>query len=164
MLVYIDETGIQTQMYRQLHVVNEENGSIFVSAASVMIELRWLRHNVKVLCLLRTPTAERWKLLYSKSGLKMNCWTVYQEGTSSSWTTRHFIKKRFYRTLRENTRRNWFFCRRIHRNTILLSTRGALWSERLLAVFIYMIPFHRLWMPFYKAISYICMFSIHLEP
>ena len=39
--------------------VNAENGSIFVSAASVMLELDWLRHNVKVRCLLRTPTTER---------------------------------------------------------------------------------------------------------
>ena len=39
--------------------VSEENGAIFVSAASVMLELDWLQHNVKALCLLRTPTAER---------------------------------------------------------------------------------------------------------
>ena len=39
--------------------VNAENGSIFVSAASVMLELGWLRHYVKALCLRRTPTAER---------------------------------------------------------------------------------------------------------
>ena len=51
-------------------------------------------------------------------------------------------------TLQGNTRRNWFSCRRISRNTILLSTRGALWSEKLLAVFISITPFHRLWMPF----------------
>ena len=39
--------------------VSAENGSIFVSAASVIGELGWLRHNVKALCLLRTPAAER---------------------------------------------------------------------------------------------------------
>ena len=39
--------------------VNAENGSIFVSAASVMLELGLLRRNVRALCLLRTPTAER---------------------------------------------------------------------------------------------------------
>ena len=42
-----------------MHAVNAENGSIFVSAASVMLELGLLRRNVKALCLLRTPTAER---------------------------------------------------------------------------------------------------------
>ena len=42
-----------------MRAVNEANGSIFVSAASAMLELDWLRHNEKVLCLLRTPTAER---------------------------------------------------------------------------------------------------------
>lgn len=42
-----------------MHAVNEENGSTFALAASVMLELGLLRHNVKVLCLLRTPTAER---------------------------------------------------------------------------------------------------------
>ena len=42
-----------------MHAVNAENGSIFVSAASVMLELGWLRHNVKEPCLRRTPTAER---------------------------------------------------------------------------------------------------------
>ena len=42
-----------------MHAVNEENGSIFVSAASVMLELGLLRRNVRALCLLRTPTAER---------------------------------------------------------------------------------------------------------
>ena len=42
-----------------MHAVNAENGSIFVSAASVMLELGLLRRNVRALCLLRTPTAER---------------------------------------------------------------------------------------------------------
>ena len=42
-----------------MHAVNEENESIFVSAASTMLESGLLQHNVKVLCLLRTPTAER---------------------------------------------------------------------------------------------------------
>ncbi len=41
-----------------------------------------------------------------------------------------------------------FFCRRIHLNIILLNTHGEFWSEKLLAAFIYMPPFHRLWMPF----------------
>ena len=42
-----------------MHAVNEENGLIFVSAASVMLELGLLRRYVKTLCLFRTPTAER---------------------------------------------------------------------------------------------------------
>ena len=42
-----------------MRAVNEENGSIFVSAASIMLELGLLRHNVRARCLLRTPTAER---------------------------------------------------------------------------------------------------------
>ena len=42
-----------------MHAVNEENVSIFALAASVMLELGWLQHNVKALCLLRSPTAER---------------------------------------------------------------------------------------------------------
>ena len=42
-----------------MHTVNAENGSIFVSAASVMLELGWLRRNVRARCLLRAPTAER---------------------------------------------------------------------------------------------------------
>ena len=41
-----------------MHTVNAENGSIFVSAASIMLELGLLRHNVRARCLLRTPTAE----------------------------------------------------------------------------------------------------------
>ena len=41
-----------------MHAVNEENGAIFVSAASIMLELGLLRHNVRARCLLRTPTAE----------------------------------------------------------------------------------------------------------
>ena len=47
--------------YRRKCIANmhAENGSIFVSAASVMLELGWLQHNVKALCLRRTPTAER---------------------------------------------------------------------------------------------------------
>ena len=42
-----------------MRAVTEENGSIFASAASAMLESGLLRHNVKALCLLRTPTAER---------------------------------------------------------------------------------------------------------
>ena len=42
-----------------MHTVNEENESTSASAASAMLELGWLRHNVKARCLLRTPTAER---------------------------------------------------------------------------------------------------------
>ena len=58
-LVYIDETGIQTQMYRQYAHSKRRKPSIFASAASVMLELGLLQHNVKEPCLLRTPTAER---------------------------------------------------------------------------------------------------------
>ena len=42
-----------------MYAVNEENGSISALAASVMLELGLLRHNVRARCLLRTPTAER---------------------------------------------------------------------------------------------------------
>ena len=101
-----------------MRAVTEENGSIFASAASAMLESGLLRHNVRARCLLCTPTAERWKLRCSKSGLKTNSWTDYRKGTSSSWIMRRFIKKRSCRTLRENTRRPWFFYRRIHWNTI----------------------------------------------
>ena len=71
----------------------------------------------------------------------------------SSWITRHFIRKRSYRTLRKNNRGHWFFCRRILRSTILLNTRGALCSRKLQGVFIDMDPFYRFWMPFFKASS-----------
>ena len=42
-----------------MRAVNAASASISVSAASVMLELGWLRRNVRALCLLRTPTAER---------------------------------------------------------------------------------------------------------
>ena len=42
-----------------MRTVNEESASTSALAANVMLELGWLRHNVKVLCLLRIPTAER---------------------------------------------------------------------------------------------------------
>ena len=67
-------------------------------SGKAMLESGLLRHNVRARCLLRTPTAERWKLLCSKSGLKTNSWAVYRKDTSSPWTTRRFIKKRFYIT------------------------------------------------------------------
>ena len=41
-----------------MRAVNEENGSIFASAARAMRELGLLRRYEKALCLLRTPTAE----------------------------------------------------------------------------------------------------------
>ena len=58
-LVYIDETGIQTQLYRHIHAVNEASAPTSALAASAMLELGLLRHNVKEPCLVRTPTAER---------------------------------------------------------------------------------------------------------
>ena len=59
-LVYINETGLQTQMYRQYaRSKRGKNESTFASAASAMLESGLLRRNVKALCLLRTPTAER---------------------------------------------------------------------------------------------------------
>ena len=42
-----------------MRAVNAESASTSAFAASVMLELGLLQHNVKVLCLLRTPTAER---------------------------------------------------------------------------------------------------------
>ena len=124
--------------------IRVENEWIFALAAKAMLELGLLRHNVKERCLLRTLTAERRRLLYSNTGLKTNCWADYRKGTSSSWTMQRFIKKRACRILRENTRRNWFFCRRIHRSTILLISRRALWSGKLLTVFRYMAPLQML--------------------
>ena len=93
-LVYIDETGPQTQMYRQY--ARSKRGK------RVNIRISGKRHariglvaaQCEGRCLLRTPTAERWKLLCSKSGLKMNCWAVCRKDMSSSWTTRCFTGKR----------------------------------------------------------------------
>ena len=42
-----------------LYAVNAESASISASAASAMLESGLLRRNVKALCLLRSPTAER---------------------------------------------------------------------------------------------------------
>ncbi len=41
-----------------MRVVNAESASIFASAASVMLELGWLRNNVQEFCLLRASTAD----------------------------------------------------------------------------------------------------------
>ena len=42
-----------------MRAVNAESASTSALAASVMLELGLLQHNVKEPCLLRTPTAER---------------------------------------------------------------------------------------------------------
>ena len=109
-----------------MRIVNAESASIFASAASVMLELGWLRHNVQEFCLLRASTAEGWRLRCSKSGLKTNSSAVYRKGMPSSWTMLLFTRKRSCRTLQKNTRRPWYFCRRIRRNTPLLNIYGAL--------------------------------------
>lgn len=128
-----------------MYAVNEEIGSIFVSEASLMLELGLLQRYMRALCLLRTPTAERWMLLCSKSVLKTKSWAGYRRGMSPSRRMRRFIKKKACKTLQRNTRSTWFFCRRIHQNTILLNIRGVLWSEKLQAMFIFMAPLHKLW-------------------
>ena len=58
-LVYIDETGIQTQMYRQYARSKRGKRVNIRISGKLMLELGLLRRNVKAPCLLHIPTAER---------------------------------------------------------------------------------------------------------
>ena len=95
-----------------MRAVNAESASISVLAASVMLELGLLRHNVRARCLpahlqRNNEGSFIWKVLWRwivKEAAKGSCHPHGQ--CSCSWT------KKFYRKLRENTRRPWFFYRR----------------------------------------------------
>ena len=58
-LVYIDETGIQTHMYRQYARSKRGKRVNIRISGKRLLELGLLRRNVRARCLLRTPTAER---------------------------------------------------------------------------------------------------------
>ena len=94
-----------------------------------MLELGWLRRNVKAPCLLRPPYSRSMKASVFEDRFEEKLLKKLPKDHVIIMDNAAFHKKEVLQNIAGNTRRNWFSCRRSHLNTILLSTRGAFWSE-----------------------------------
>ena len=106
--------------FSDMHAVNEESASTIVLAASTMPALGGGgRHNVKAICLSlhvrqNNESVCVWKVIWRWAVALLSERMGHHHGHCG------VLSKRFYSTLRENTRRNWFFFRRIRWNKISL--------------------------------------------
>ena len=121
-LVYVDKTGIETQLFRQcacsprgkrvnMCISSKRNARIGLVAAQCKGKL------VAPFTYKGTMKAP-----YLNRGLKISCSKPYRRDALLSWTTHHSIKKVWY-WIEKNILKPWFACCHMCRNTISLSTR-----------------------------------------